>query len=195
MSIRRAQVKYGSTLAAVALLGSCVFVWPSCQRNRRVEAEVAQLQHRLETGRTEMNLLVEAQARLDDLADRFESELKPLPDRADLHLLMKALSEGISELGLSEKETKVGPESAAGTKYTLELTIETSGDFQQLFGLVDHIESLPRLLRIREIKLSSLEEKASTGMVRAMIKLDAFYRYPQALASHEMISGPWRGEP
>lgn len=195
MSIRRAQVKYGSTLAAVALLGSCVFVWPSFQRNRVIEANIAQLKDRLETGRTETKLLTEAQARLDGLADRFEHELKPLPDRADLHLLMKVLSEGISDLGLSEKETKVGPESTAGTKYKLELTIETSGDFEELFGLVRHIESLPRLLRIREIKLSSLEENKSTGMVRAMIKLDAFYRYPQALAIHEMVSDPWRGKP
>lgn len=175
MNALGAQMKYGGlTLIGLAIL-ALLLLWPAWRRAAEVSLEMHEVRGHLERLQGEVASGEAVDARLAILQERQRTALKPIPARADPHGLMQSIIVGLESLPLRESNLSRGSRSVQADTQSLGLKIETSGNFEDVYRLVRHVESLPRLVVIRDLAMAHEPTLAGNGMVKATISLDAFY--------------------
>lgn len=169
-----AWLKYGSAMVGVLLLVITLLNRPLKNEAETLTDEIRTLVDRCGNEAGDRVWLQRADRRLRDMRERANEELKEIPASASIPTLYESLTTRINELPLGERSIKGGRDGAVGGTLSHGVDVSTSGEFEGVFELIRHVEELPRLVRVRKVKLKSMDTKGS-GRVSASIHLDAYY--------------------
>ncbi|MBL1218019.1 MAG: hypothetical protein D8M59_11055 [Planctomycetes bacterium] len=177
MNEHRALIGYTLALVLISVIGFCFFLWPTYRRITALDTQIEALVDRVSLAQADADLLVEAHQELERLASVMDYDLKTVPTRGDLPGLRSAIGSFVSELDLGDHDFKRGRDSGPSDTWSgssLALNVDTAGPFECVYGLLQRIESLPRLVRVRQVMLER-QKDMEPGQVLASISVDAYY--------------------
>lgn len=178
MTVLHARIKYGLAMIVIVSLAALTFVWPISRGVLAADARIAKLQLELEQSGNAMDEIVAMQNRVQRVQDRLTTELKAIPNHADLPGLMKSITSDIAELPLNGSNVNRSRDTSINSDRSLGLIIETDGSFEGIFRLIQRLEELPRLIRINELNVRSDPTPDTENAVSASVDISAFYRPP-----------------
>jgi len=178
MTVLHARMKYGLAMIVILCLATLTFVWPITSEVLAADARIAKLQLELEQSGNAMDQILTMQNRLQRIQDRLTTELKAIPQHADLPGLMKSITSDIAELPLNGSNVNRSRDTSINSDRSLGLIIETDGSFEGVFRLIQRIENLRRLVRINEVNIGCEPEPDNDNAVSASVDISAFYRPP-----------------
>lgn len=172
---RPGTVKLALAWLALAVLAGAA-LWPRWKAISRLEArsvELAQMIEQADDVNTQMRLLTEW---MMDIEQRVRASTTPIPRDSGVSELVRDLTDRFDELGVVEREITTGAPSPGEDASTLPMTIAARGSFTSVMKSIGWIESLPRLVRIRRIKITRARDwTPEAPRVAAEILLDAFF--------------------
>lgn len=164
-----------------------LFIWPNYRAAEACEREVADLYVKIETLEEQARMLDQLQ---DDLAQhnaRIENDLKQMPESADLASLMRKLSQDVDRVTVLDQTFTAGSAtellaaksegSAAASGATsatngtvgdatvmaMPLTVDMESTFDAVLALIRNAETLNRLVRIANVRLTCKRDEAMTN--------------------------------
>lgn len=116
---------------------------------------------------------------LDRLREFGRGRMTPIPTDSDVAGLMGLISTMLTELSLDKRDITTRPAKSLGDASSMPVTIILNGPFTSVYEAIDRIESMPRLVRVERLRITSETEKngmpSREGTVRAELSIDAFY--------------------
>lgn len=174
--MNRRALQLGAGLAALAALCVLAEALPTWRRLGRLGA-------RCEAARTELLLvgdrpkeLARQGEELNKVKQFVRKHVKPIPKDSDVAGLVRSLSELMDSEGISRREIATGVEARGESARTLPLTLKMRGSFASVCAVIDRIESLPRMVRLRRVELRlDGEPGAGEGVVAASLLVELVY--------------------
>ncbi|MFG0257553.1 MAG: type 4a pilus biogenesis protein PilO [Phycisphaerales bacterium JB043] len=151
-------------------------IYPQSRTNASLESQLQDLEIMMdETDAVieQVNVLSEWKVRVRSIV---ESSTRPIPEESDVSGFVRDLSLQMARMGIDRREiitnNPVGSEHAS----VLPITISMSSTFPQIVDVVGWVEDLPRLVRIRRVKITTgRSARTPADLVSAEILLDAYF--------------------
>ncbi len=130
-------------IGAAVFLGMAVVYNPMNEAISRLRKRVAYEQQRLELVRD-----------VEGLRSSREALLKTVPDSAHANFWTEYVLGGLGDVGVQLRhfETNFNAQQSIGSYRALELNIEVSGEYRQVYELISWIESSPWYMRIMDVR-------------------------------------------
>lgn len=180
---------------ALAGAGAGLLVWPAYAGMRGHSREIARLRTELAKPTSDPEVIAALASELESLRALGEARMTPIPLDADIAGLMEDLSGALEGLGIDRREITTGSTKLFDEASSLPVSVSLQGEFLKVYGLVRHLEELPRLVRVERLRVSTGQGGAVTagagGDLRAEINLEVFFapRDVRSLASAERGGG------
>lgn len=162
-------------IALVACAGG-LGVWPKLSAIRRHEAkaqELATMIRESDDVNAQIGLLSEWRA---EIHRRVSTSTTPIPAESDVAGLMRDLTRTLVDLGITEREITTGSAVESEESFSLPLSVTMRGRFPRVMEAVRWIENLPRLVRVRRIKIErSRDWTPDEPVVTAELLVDVFF--------------------
>ncbi len=171
-----------SVIGAVVIGASVLFIIPNYREARRLKRQIADLQTRTGT------LIYRAEA-VDRLAqdvrlarEHAASDLKSIPETADVAGLIRKLSLPLDGVNVVEQEFTAGTPAEAivggeQTAMAMPLAADMNATFESIMAVIDQAESMSRLVRVSSLRLLCKrdDQKTDVPLLGASIGLEAVY--------------------
>ena len=167
---------------ALAATASLLFIWPNYREARTVRLQVAELQGRvtmLESRSKEVERLAE---HLQAARQRVQSDLKLIPENADIAGLIRKLSDTIDAVNVVEQTFTAGTPGEAiiggdSSVMAMPLAADMRATFESVIALVRKAETMGRLVRVSSVRLLCKrdEQKTDVPLLNASIGLEVVY--------------------
>lgn len=174
MSDNMAYIKYSILLLVIVAGTLCLTCWPVFHKINVNQEHIYELLDNLNQADVDTAKMISTYNQINMLKDRIAREHKIIPTNDDLSGLRSKLGIYIGQLPLSGHNFKKGNDIQSSNLHNLTLKVDTSGEFIGVFQLIQYIESLPRLIRIREVNVAK-KSSPDNDTVNANITIDAFY--------------------
>lgn len=123
---------------------------------------------------------------LASLREIGKGRMTPIPAEADVAGLMGSLSDSIEKMGLKSRDMTTRTVKETGDVSALPLTTVMDGSFADVARAIEAIESMPRLLRIDRLRVTTTGDQGAAthdGTVRAEVSIEVYFA--DAAASEE----------
>ncbi|HEY0008400.1 MAG TPA: type 4a pilus biogenesis protein PilO [Tepidisphaeraceae bacterium] len=160
----------------LSLLGSSYFFGFKRMNERRdaLESETAVMQQQLTT-------LADATAGIDDMAAQLtrlskavKNFEKQLPAEQEVDDILARVDELRAKHNLVSRSFRPNPKPIAGPTYReKQIDMALAGDFSGFYAFLRDLETLPRLIKVTELKLKKIDEP--NGHTEASMKISIFY--------------------
>ncbi|GAB4545127.1 MAG: hypothetical protein Tsb0013_02740 [Phycisphaerales bacterium] len=176
----RQGIALGFGLALVVFLGAALFVVPKWGQLRTASGEISQFEDELARTNAGPETIAMLKERLEVLNRFGDDRITPIPREPDLAGLMRRMSEMFKGSGIAPPQLTTGVPQPDNGAMAMPMTISADGSFVGLVGAIRQIEDLPRLVRVRRVRLASESDRMRdtvdrSGMIRADLQLDVFY--------------------
>lgn len=165
-------------VAWAALAGALggLAVWPRYRAIRQQEARSVALAQMIEEADDVNAQIRELTEWMIEIEARVRAATTPIPRDSGVADLMRDLTDKFRELGITEREVTTGAPSNGAEASALPMTVMARGSFMSVLESIRWIESLPRLVRIRRIKIDRARGwTPGDPRVSAELLLDAFF--------------------
>lgn len=163
-------------LAALALV---LGVWPNVKGLERLGETRADLVSRVERSDDGDAALERLAGELGEHKLDARVRLRPIPEDGDVGGLIRAMSDEFAQLGLGRPEIKTGRPIEHDDAMALPMTVEIRGTFLNIADVIQWVESLDRLVRVRKVRIESprsgTAESDFSEVLEAELVLDVFY--------------------
>lgn len=174
-------------LVLVVALGVGVFIAPGYQRSSRLAHEIDRFQAELKKPNSGPEVIGKLTKQLETLRSLSDRRMTPIPQESDVAGLMTDLSAMLDSLGLTHREITTGDSRTLEEASSMPMTVTLEGPFPSIAEAVRRIESLPRLVRVQRLRVSSNQPRRGefdrSGEVRADVLIEVFYAPQDVLAS------------
>jgi len=159
--------KVQRTLALVAvsvlLLAIFYFVWIADMRAKidSLEQQIGKIQIEISNQENVLREGPKLKQRIEELREDLQQRVALLPEKQDIEVLLKKITDLLSESRVVATKFVPGKEEVNQELYYAKIPIQLSmtGDYQKLLNLLASLNSLPRIVNVPIIKLV----KASSG--------------------------------
>ena len=149
--MRTQNTKLIAGAAAVVVAGLAVGVWPNLKSMESLGSQKADLVSRVQRSDDGDAALKRLRATLDEEQQRAEAVLREIPLDGDVGGFIREMSAEVARLGLGRPEIKTGRPIEHDDAKALPMTVEITGTFLQMVSVVEWVESLERLVRVRKL--------------------------------------------
>lgn len=177
----------GVCLALVAAIAIGALIVPQYNRSRTLRREIKEFHAELakpNSGPEVIGTLTNQLETLRSLADR---RMTPIPQESNVAGLITELSAMLDSLGLSHREITTGDSRRLDEASSMPMTVTLQGPFPSIAEAVMQIESLPRLVRVQRLRVSTEQSRRGevdrSGVVRADVLIEVFFAPRDVLAS------------
>lgn len=153
-------------LAALAALGVAAAVLPSARMVRKADSAIRAANAELGQLSARPAQLEAQAAALAAAAAYARQHTKPIPAQGDVAGLVRGLSVYLDDLGVKSREVATGVPVRAGGLVCMPMSLTMRSDSAAVLAVLRHVESLPRLTRLRRLKIS-VDKPADTPPVSA----------------------------
>lgn len=161
----------------LVLVGSLAVVWPRVQSYVRLTEEHAQLSIRVQMADDGAAAIERLERTLEKTRRRAQEKTKPIPDDPAVAGMIQDLSAQLDAMQMNEREITTGRPERLEKASLVPMSIVVHGEFPSVYEMIDWVESLPRLVRIARVHISTKRDRNVTDerFVRAELLLDLFY--------------------
>ncbi len=171
MPIEKDQAITLGTIAALAV-AFCLFVWmPARSENRGYAERIEAARATLDTGPGDGGALTERDRAVKDLQLRVNGQDRYVPETAELASVLRSLTEAVRGRGVNEHELETLETTDYARYSVIPARLAFHGGFGEAFGVLQDIETMPRLIRV-----DRLEFRAGSGHGSATPTLDSSMR-------------------
>lgn len=170
--IQRRTTRLAAGLLGAATAGAGLLVYPAWRAAASVRVEIAQAQRQIgsrDDRPAELERERETLVRLEAFA---AEHTRPLPGQSDVASLVRGLSVYLDELGIASREVATGTPTRSGPITVMPMTLTMRCDFLGACAVVVHVESLPRLVRIRRFRLAHEKGDSAEASLSAPLKAE-----------------------
>lgn len=170
----------GAGLVLFLVIGFVLAVMPQLRSTARAQAEVAGFQAELSKQNAGPETIAQLRERLGTLEQLGKDRITPIPDEADLAGLMRRMSEMFDSERIDAPQLTTGVPQKDKGAMSMPMTVVAEGDFLPIEQAIASIESLPRLIRVRRVRLATDASRRRNQVdrvapVRVDLLLDVFY--------------------
>lgn len=170
---------------ALTSVGVLALVAPPAAARAKLGREIQSLETELAKPADGPEVIDRLSNDLGKLRDFGEGRMTPIPTDSDVAGLMGMLGGTLTDLGLNQRDITTRPPKSFGDATSLPVTVVLNGPFTSIHEAITRIESMPRLVRVERLRITSESERESRasesseggaeGVVRAEFSIDAFY--------------------
>jgi Tfp pilus assembly protein PilO len=169
----------------LTVVGGGLMIWPNASDISGLRREASRLEDRVrrdDDGEAELRRL---ESRLEEVRAEAERRLRVIPAESGVADLIRQLSGLLSTLSIEEREITTGAATRAEHASLMPMSVSLTCGFLSVYDVVRWVESLPRLVRVQRLRVTSADREPGTGgPVEAEILLDVFYApAPSGVAS------------
>lgn len=173
MRVSKSQLRFAGGLLAGATLFAAVGWWPMVRDIRQIESQIAQAETDLGLTRGRTDGLAQLAMRVEDLRAQSAMNNKEIPQSAEMAGVLRQLSVQIEHASLTGQG--ISTLESRQREEVIELPVELtfSGQSQLVFGFVERIENMPRLIHVDSLRIA--RDATQKGQVNASVKLRTFF--------------------
>ena len=181
-----------AVLAVVAAV-SLMFIVPNYRQAAAVQAQIAELQARVETLGLRTAAVERLAGEVTAAREQAAADLKVVPETADVAGLIRKLSDAIDGVNVVDQTFTAGTPgpaiigadasgSGAASVMSQPVSAEMRCTFESAQALIRKAEAMHRLVRIASVRLQCKRDdaKALTPLVNASVGLEVIYDSPVA---------------
>lgn len=163
------------------ILGVVLLVWPPYKAAGATYSKIKALELRIQNTPMAVSAFQNLAQELEILSNKYDNELKIIPDNGKVTNLMEELSREIDGINILDLTFTTGSASALtskeyGTIDAMPLKVEMISTFDEVFSLVQQTENMRHLVRISSLLIE--RSKEYEDIVSATIGLEAVYHEP-----------------
>lgn len=166
-------------LVGLVVVAGAVFIVPGYRESRRLSNEIGAYEAELRKPNSGPEVIGRLNEELETLRSLADRRMTPIPEGSDVAGLIGDLSAMLDEVGLASREITTGQSESLQEASAMPMTVTLRGAFPAVAEAVHRIESLPRLVRVKRLRVSSNQprngEVDRSGSVRADILIDVFF--------------------
>jgi Tfp pilus assembly protein PilO len=173
-------------LAVIVGVSSLAFVAPGIQKSRRLGKDIREFRAELKKPNSGPEVIGTLSKQLDTLRALSDRRMTPIPQQSNVAGLITDLSAMLDSLNLSHREITTGNSRTLEEASSMPMTVTLQGPFPSIAEAVRQIESLPRLVRVQRLRVSTDQPRRGevdrSGEVRADVLIEVFYAPQDVLA-------------
>lgn len=145
----------------VVLIGISVWLlfWPKYDEIGRLEKQLAQVQAELAKAKKNASELNDWRSKMKEKEAQYKQVMRALPEKEEIPNLLTGISEAGKDAGLEFVLFQPKPESTKDFYAEIPVDINVSGTYHQVAVFFDKVANLPRIVNIRNIKMSPQSQK------------------------------------
>lgn len=174
MPIDRRDIKTLSIAALVlAVFGSAIWL-PAFLQRRDLQKRIDTAEQALQTDLRDAQFIQPVQAQLTATRAALDAQPHHVPAQDDVDQVLRSLTEALEAFDLHQQEILTRSTRDGGTFRTTPVSMRFAGSFPATFGVLQHIESMNRLIRIDRVHLEP-ESSALGEASRVTVQLSTFF--------------------
>jgi len=164
-----------AVLVAVFSLG----VWlPESRKLAGYQERIVTAQEQLGPSFFEPAMMDKRMTEVQALKDEISSSARYVPERSELAPVLRALTEAVESRGVDNQRFQARESKHYKHYAELPLSLEFEDTFDVVYGVLQEIESLPRLVRLEAMSLRVLDrdrKQEISPVMQASLRLNSFY--------------------
>lgn len=174
-------------LVLIVGLAVGVFIAPGYQQSRSLTRDIRRFHAELQKPNSGPEVIGTLTRQLETLRSLADRRMTPIPQESNVAGLMTDLSAMLDSLGLTQREITTGDSRRLEEASSMPMTVTLQGPFPSIAEAVRQIESLPRLVRVQRLRVSTEQARRGevdrSGSVRADVLIEVFYAPQDVLAA------------
>lgn len=142
------------------------------QRQAALAVQIQEKQRELREGKSHTSALPEVATEVERLRARLERSKKSVPRQQDLPQFIRDVSQLGQQASLRKPFFKPGTPVRGELVCELPISLNFEGDFVNVYSFLRNLEEMPRLTRVREIKLNARDR---TGQVKVQLSMNIYF--------------------
>lgn len=145
----------------VFLIGISVWLlfWPKFDEIGRLEKQLVQVQAELTKAKKNASELNDWRSKMKEKEAQYKQVMRALPEKEEIPSLLTGISEAGKDAGLEFVLFQPKPENTQDFYAEIPVDINVSGTYHQVAVFFDKVANLPRIVNIRNIKMSPQSQK------------------------------------
>jgi len=185
--VKQGQLMRAGGLAGLVAISMALFIVPEYRESRRLASEARAFAEELKKPNSGPEVIGKLSEELETLRSMADRRMTPIPASSDVAGLIGDLSAMLDSVGLAQREITTGQSDTLDEASSMPMTVTLRGPFPAVSEAVRRIESLPRLVRVKRLRVASSQPRSGevdrSGEVRADILIDVFYAPRDVLRS------------
>ncbi len=169
--MNRRSLQIGFAWLALVAAGLGLGVLPASNSLRNASSDIQRARSALEAASDRPAALERNDATLAGLRAFAEANSKPIPTEGDIAEFVRGLVTYLDRIGVQDRSISTGTPARENDILAAPMTLTMTSDFLGVFATLEHVESLPRLVRVSRLKL----ELRPDGALRADMALDVLF--------------------
>jgi type IV pilus assembly protein PilO len=154
---------YAATLIVIVGLSVWLLLWPKHQKISALEKQLAQVQQELAVAKRNASELNDWRNKMKQKEAQYKTVMRELPEKEEIPTLLAGISQAGRDAGLDFLLFQPKQENAKGFYAEIPVDINVSGTYHQVAVFFDKVSNLPRIVNIRDIKMSPASLKEGGG--------------------------------
>lgn len=179
--MRRGDLWLGAGWLAMTGVAVGLIVMPAAKARTAEIAEIARLRAEYSKPFNGPEVVERLTNDLSTLKQFGEGRMTPIPEESDIAGLMGSLSATLAELKLDQRDITTRTAKSLEGASVMPVAVTLFGPFERVYEAIGRIEALPRLVRVGRLRITSDDaasgaKRGRSGLVKAELTIDAFYR-------------------
>ena len=162
---QRLGIYFGSLVLIIGLSG-WFLIWPKFQEIERLDKRLAQVQAELVKAKQNAAELVKWRNKMKQKETQYKTVMRALPEKEEIPTLLAGISQAGKDAGLEFLLFQPKPESPKDFYAEIPVDIQVSGTYHQVAVFFDKVSNLPRIVNIRDVKMSPEAQRDSGGNLK-----------------------------
>lgn len=157
---------YVATLVVIIGLSVWLLFLPKHKKIDGLEKQLAQVQQELVVAKQNASELNDWRNQMKQKEAEYKTVMRALPEKEEIPSLLAGISQAGRDAGLEFLLFQPKSENAKDFYAEIPVDINVSGTYHQVAVFFDKVSNLPRIVNIRDIKMSPEGQKDSGGVLK-----------------------------
>lgn len=179
MPVSREEVRF---LAVLGLIVGAfgVGLWLPAHRERaKLQTRIDQARQQLEAQRANADEVARLHQQVVQLSQAVSRQPHQVPEQEDLDQVLRHLTRALQSSNVREPDLTTRDTRHFAHYSIIPIEVEFQGSFRDAFGVLERIESMPRLIRVDRLELEG-QERNTAGPLSVSLQLSAFVAREEA---------------
>jgi type IV pilus assembly protein PilO len=157
---------YASTLVVIVGLSIWFLFLPKYKKIEGLAKQLVNVQQELQKAKKNAAELNDWRNKMKQKEAQYKTVMRALPEKEEIPSLLAGISQAGRDAGLEFLLFQPKAESAQGFYAEIPVDINVSGTYHQVAFFFDKVSNLPRIVNIRNIRMSPENSKNNGGMLK-----------------------------
>ena len=156
---------YAATLVVIVALSVWLLLWPKHKKINGLEKQLTQVQQELAVAKRNASELNDWRNKMKQKEAQYKTVMRELPEKEEIPTLLAGISQAGRDAGLDFLLFQPKQENVKGFYAEIPVDINVSGTYHQVAVFFDKVSNLPRIVNIRDIRMSPAAQKDEGGIL------------------------------